>query len=260
MNKSISKKIEKAEKLRKKHLFPMSLFMEPDYSESASIFIEVAMECTAVEDKINFYMEAAKTFLMEESREYSNFEAYKCYKSAFEVLYPHDKLRAIEYYNKGVECLEKTDKVFFSGDEYTKVGDLFGKTEPKRAIVAYKKAQDKFIEEQHYPVHLKEIKKKILQMQLYTQDIEGAIETLENISIRHGKLCRTLLKLLAGKSDIEDALTQKESDLVMVLLNKDKDSGIQALEQFKLETNLDPLEEEIFDLFIDSLKPENDIC
>ncbi|KAM0680984.1 hypothetical protein GINT2_000767 [Glugoides intestinalis] len=260
MNKSISKKIEKAEKLRKKQAFPMSLFVEPDYSESASIFIEVAKECTLLDDKIKFYLEAAKTFLMEESREYGNFEAYKCYKSAFEVLYPQDKTTAIEYYNKGVECLEKTDKVFFSGDEYTKVGDLFGKTDPKRALVAYKKAQSKFIEEPNYPVHLKELEKKILKVQLQTQDIDGAIGTLENIRIKHSQLCKTLLKLLSGKSDIEDALSQKESDLVMVLLNQDKDSGIQALEQFKNKTHLDPVEEEIFDMFIDSLKPENDIC
>lgn len=259
MEQGLLKKIAKAEKLRKTPAFPFSLFVKPDYIESGDLFFEVARSCTAVADKKKFYLEAAETFLMC-PEEYNMFRASECYKKLYEALLASDFDSAVSFLCKHADCLEKIEKYMLAGQAYMKTGDMLVEKDKARACLMYSRARDIYAKDPSTPVHLKEAIQKSLGMQLESQDIEGAIKSFELLKAKHSKLCRQMLMFLVGKVDIEDVLEKEEADLMMALANKDKSSGKEALEAFKMNNAMHPVVEKVFNMVIDRMRPENDIC
>ncbi|ELA41463.1 uncharacterized protein VICG_01447 [Vittaforma corneae ATCC 50505] len=259
MSPELQKKITKAEKLRTKAAFPLSLITEPDYVEAGDLYCEIARECSDLEDKIKFYNEAAITFLRKKA-EYNEYRASECYKKLFELLVNQDVTAAVENYIKYCECLERIEKYMLAGQGYTKIGDILEEIDGKRAIEMYRKAQDAYSKDYSCPMHYKEAVQKCLTIQIKGQDIEGAIESLKMLDIEFSKLCIQILTLLLGKTNFEEDLKKDESELIMTLLNKDRDTSIESLRQFKEKNFINPIISKIFDFAIDRLQPENDIC
>lgn len=259
MSPELQKKIARAEKLRTRGAFPFSLFMEPDYIESGDLYCEIAKESRDLEDKVKFYTEAAKTFLRKKA-EYNEYRASECYKKLFELLVNHDVATAVEHYIKHCECLERIEKYMLAGQGYTKIGDILVETDRKMAIEMYKKAQNAFSKDYNCPIHFKEAAQQCLAVQLSEQNIEGAIESLKVLDVEFSKLCVQILSLILGKTDFEDDLKKDESELIMTLLNKDKNTSIESLRNFKENNHVKPIISKIFDFAIDRLRPENDIC
>lgn len=269
MNGHLLEKIRKAEKMRKKPKFPASLFSGADYIESASLFREIANECTTVEEKVKYIQEAANTYLMDNT-EYSQYYAYECYKNIFEILKDEKIEISIDYYLKGVECLLKTDKKFLAGAEYKKAGDIIEKENPKKALEAYENAYKMFIQDSNSQFHTKSTLEKIFSILLDRGDLNEAINKLEDIEklylslnrreIKHIKLCKQLLMMLAGKTEFEEALEKKEAELFMKILNSDKQAGRDLIVEFKNSNTCESLVTKILDFVIKQMNPENDIC
>lgn len=253
------KKLAKAEKLRVRSSFPFSLFHSIDYIESGELFTEVAKECEDLKEKVSFYKEAAATF-MKKGGEYGTFRASECYKKIFDALHQHDLMTAIEYNNKYCECNAKLEKYMFAGQGYVKAGDLLATADKEMAVEMYKKAQEMYQRDHNCPIHYKEAVQKCLVVQLTIPDVQGAVESLGVLNIEHAKLCRQLLAIHLGKVDLEEDLTKEEGDLVMTLLNKEKETAIQALQTFRDNNVMMPVVSKIFDFVIERFQPENDIC
>jgi len=259
MNDEMLKKIAKAEKLRTKPSFPFSLFARPDYTEAGGLLYDVAKECTTDSDKIKFYKEAAYTFSLE-SGEYNLYRAGECYKKLFDLYHKDDTNLAVESYSKYCECCAKIEKYMFAGQGYTKLGDYLVGKNKEMAISMYKRAQQMYAKDNNCPIHFKEAIQKCLAVQMSVEDLSGAIDTLEKLDVEHAKLSRQLLAMHLGRVDVDEELNGEESALVMTVLNKGREEGIQALKEFRDENVMMPGVSKVFDFVIDRFQPENDIC
>lgn len=259
MNNETLKKIRKAESLRKDVKFPLSLFKEPDYLESGELFSEAALECSEMEDKVKYYTEAANTFLRSKA-EYNQYRASECYKKLFEILKEKDLATAVGFYIQHSECLERIGKNMMAGQSFQKIGELLRRVEPRRSIEMLLRARKCYEKDQNCPYHHKEAVMKCLEVQLETKDYVNAIESLDGLKIEHSSLCKQILMYLVGRSDFEDVLERNESELMTTLLNKDKESGMKALREFKEQNSLPEIVNRIFEVAIEEMRPENDIC
>lgn len=259
MNEETLKKIKKAESLRKNVKFPLSLFKEPDYLESGELFSEVAMECLDLDDKVKYYKEAAITFL-KNTAEYNQYRASECYKKLFEILQKSDIKSAVDFYILHSECLERIGKNMLAGQGFLKIGEILKTVELRRSIEMFFRAKKCYEKDQNCPYHHKEAVLKSLEVQLDIKDYENAIESLKEVEIKGGRLSVQILMYLTGRSDFEEVLEKNESELVMTLLNKDKETGIKALNDFKEENSLPEIVIKVFNIAIEEMRPENDIC
>lgn len=260
MNVELENKVKKAESYRKKKAFPLSIFSSPDYFESADLFYEVAKEVSDLEAKEKYFLEAANTYALVKG-EYTMFKSADCYKKLFETLQSVNLDKAVAYYLVYAQYLEKMDKHLMAGQAYTKMGDLTIK-DKKTSLEYYKKAVASYKLDTSIPYHLKEAYTRVLNIQIDLEDLEGAIETLNVVAIEHGNFAKQILMLLLGKSvtDCEDALSTKESQLIMSIINKERQQAIAEIEDFKNDNFLaDPIRK-IVDLAIFRFSPENDIC
>lgn len=259
MDEEIYKKILKARKLKTKKMFPFSLFTHPDYTESGSLLCDAAKSSMKDEDKIKLYREAAETFLMD-SDEYCVYRAGQCFKKLFDMQREGTRDEAIESYKKYCECCMRIEKYMLAGEGYSKLGDYVVEKDKKMAIEMYKKAQQMYQRDNNCPVHSREAGQKCLGVQLMLGDVEGMLETLEKVEVEHGKLCRQLLAIQAGRTDVDEELGREESELVRTVLNKDKETGIKVLSEFAHENVLMAPISKIFEFIINNFQPENDIC
>jgi hypothetical protein len=260
MSEQLTQKIQRAQKLRQKLSFPFSLFNKPDFIESGDLFCEIAKESSSKEEQVKFYIEAANTFCMKKD-EYGEFCASECYRKLFEILEEIDIERALKYYTMYAESLEKMSKYLTAGQTYTKIADILAKIDPKRATDVYSKAVLTYKKDRaSCTYHLKACLQNFLNVQLELENIEGSIEIFDHLDIKYSKLCKQILTILTGRSDFDDVLSPKENQLVMALLNKEKEDAIKDLEAFRTDNYLPEQISKVFDLAIQRMSPENDIC
>lgn len=260
MSDRLTQKIEKAQKLRQKPSFPFSIFNKPDFIESGDLFCEIARESTSTEEQVKFYVEAAHTFLMKKD-EYGEFCASECYRKLFQLLEETDVENAIQYYTMYAEILERMAKYLNAGQAYTKIADILAKIDPKRAASMYSKAVLTYKKDRAAcTYHLKACLQNFLTVQLDLENLEGAISILDYLDIKYSKLCKQILTVLVGRTDFDDVLSPKENQIIMSLLNKEKEESIKDLEAFRSDNYLPDQISKVFDLAIERLDPENDIC
>lgn len=259
MNLELEKKVKQAESLRKKPGLLMSMFMEADYIGSGELYCEVARECENVEDRVKFYREAATTFLMKNS-EYNSYRASECYKKLFDILEGVDPAQAIGYYALYAECQEKAEKFLMAGQAYMKIAETIQKTDEKRAIDIYKRAHETYKRDASCPYHAKEAVQKCLTLQLKNRELADAIRSFDTLDTKYSKLSKQILCFLQGENDFEDDLDKEEGMVIMALLNRETEECIDILENFRKDNYLPEHTSLVFDIAIERLRPENDIC
>lgn len=287
-NSELARKINKAEKLRKKRGGLLSFFTHPDYYSSAELFAEVAKAHTGLPEQETYYNEAARTFLMDRG-EYSFYRAAEMYKALAEAhLNQGSCAKAVAYGVLNGENLEKAERYMLAGTAFMDAGVAAEKMaaspaaedssteEPgaaspaashscaecptTTAISCFKRAAGLFARDGSCPFHTKKAWERCLLAQLHENDLNGAYETLGCLSIKYARLCRLLLAIITEKeveNDVEDA---EENDLVMTLINKEKKDAMQKLEDFANNNFLPDYAGLVFTFVIDRLRPENDIC
>lgn len=259
MDSELQRKVKRAENLRRRPGFPMSMFTAADYIGSGELYCEVARECQNIEDQVRFYKEAAATFLMKDS-EYNLYRASECYKKLFDILKSNDLDQAIGYYTLYAECQEKAEKFLMAGQAYMKIAEAVQQVDEKKAMDTYKKAYETYKRDASCPYHAKEAVQRHLTLQLKHGDLEGAIESFTVLDAKHSKLSKQILCFVLGREDFEEDLDKEEGMVIMALLNKEKDECIEILEDFKKDNYLSEHTSLVFDIAIERLRPENDIC
>lgn len=261
MPSELEKKLTKAEKLRTKSAFPFCYFVAPDYNESAELFCEIARDSSTIEDQCKYYLEAANTFLMQKD-EYNEFCASECYRKLYEVLEKKELERALGYYQRYAEILEKMKKYLTAGQAYAKIGDAWAKSNPDKAIEFYSKAILTYKKDRaSCTFHLKSCLQGYLLVLLELEKLEEAINILDQLDTKYSKLCKQILTIVLGRSDFhDDVLNLDENRLVMALLNKSREDSIKDLEAFRSDNYLPDAVSKIFDISIRRMSPENDIC
>lgn len=260
MDEELERKLERAQKLRKRAIFPYSLFRDPDFIEAGDLYCEVAVGSKTIEDQEKYYVEAANTYLMKKD-EYGDFSASECYRKLFDLLENVNTESALVYYGLYANSLEKMRKYLNAGQAYAKVADILAKKDQKRSVAAYTRAILTFKKDRaSCTYHLKSCLQSFLIVQLGVGNLEGAIETLDQLDIKYAKLCKQILTIVAGRSDFDDVLSARENQLIMSLLNKSKEDSIKDLEAFRSDNYLPESVSKIFDIAIQGISPENDIC
>lgn len=259
MNPDLQRMIKQAEGLRRKPRFPMSLFAEADYVGSGELYCEAARLCEGTEDRIGLYKEAAATFLMTKT-EYGLYRASECYKKLFDILEGTDPEQAVGYYVLHAECQEKAEKYLMAGQAYMKIGEIVKSTDKRRAVCIYRKAYETYRRDASCPYHAKEALQKCLDLELRLGMLEDAIRSFDALDTKHSKLSKQILCFLQGREDFEEDLDREESAVMMALLNREKDECIEVLESFQRDNYLSESTQRVFDIALEHLRPENDIC
>jgi tetratricopeptide (TPR) repeat protein len=254
MSQEIEGMISRAEKLRHKRKGIMGMFSKPDYFESADIFVEIGKKCNDMDMKEKYLNEAIKTLTIEGS-EYAYFRIAEVYRHLMD-LDRNDAGKLRMYMEEYAKALEVSERYLMAGQAYSKLGDLVGEENPKDGIGNHGKAVEMFEKDGGCPYHIQDVRKKCLLLQLGIKDYEGAYKTLKYLTITFSKLCRQILCIILEKPLEEDP----ENDLVMVLINKGHEEGVEALKKFKVDHYLPKYVELIFQLAEEKLSPENDIC
>lgn len=263
MDKELKDKIKKAENLRKSHGFLASIFSKPDYITSGDLFCEVARGCENIEEKRKYYKEAAETYLMKKE-EYNIYKASEVYKALFTDLSSTNWNEAIDFYALHAECLMRIHKFMMAGDSFMKIAESLKQKHAGQAIEFFKKARECFKKETNCRYHFKKAVEEMLSLNLQTGNIQASIEDFEilgtKFNVKHAKLCKQILCFLDEKFDLDDALEQEESQLIMALSNKEGEERTLVLERFANDNYLTDDIEKVFKLAIEKLKPEHDIC
>lgn len=255
----INAKIKKAKSLRKKPNFFLSLFIEPDYIESGNLFSDVAFFSSDLEEKEKYYNEAATTYLMLKS-EYGFFRAGEIYKKVAEVFEKTEAEKYLVYMIKYAENLDKAERYLTAGDAYMNIADKYDEIKKDEAAIYYKKACEAYNKEHGCPYHVKKARQKCLMFQLKQGDLEGAIATLDQLTMEYSKLCKSILCILLEKTADNELESVKENELIMGLMNKTGEDCIDELAKFSCEHSLPDYARLIFEIASDKFKPENDIC
>lgn len=259
MDSEVQRKAKQAESLRRRPGFPMSLFVEADYIGSGELYCEAARMCESTEDRMELYKEAAATFLMKNT-EYGIYRASECYKKLYDILEGMDPEQAIGYYVLYAECQEKGEKYLMAGQAYMKIAGMVQKTDEGKAVEIYRRAYETYRKDTTCPYHAKEALQRCLDLELKLGMLDDAIGILDGLDTKHSKLSKQILCFLQGREDFEEDLDKEETAVIMALLNKGKEECIETLESFRRDNYLSESTQRVFDIAIERLRPENDIC
>lgn len=260
LSKEDEDKIQLATKIRKQPKGIMKLFCKPDYLESAELFQEVGQKQSDLKLKEKYLREAAETFQMDNGN-IGPFRAYETYNAlAEEYIQAKDINKGIEYMNKAAEQLSRISRHLMAGNLYMNAAKLQEGQSPANAVALYRKAISEYQMDEEGAFHIKNARKTILDVQLDSRDLSGALETLSDLDLKYSQLCKGIVGLLLGKP-MEDVLdSKKESDLYIILLNRRPEEAIQALNSFIEDNTLPAYAEKIFNMARLMLLPENNIC
>lgn len=245
-------KVKKAERLRRKQGFLLNLFIKPDYLESAELFVKIAKESDS-ENKIKYYKEAAETYLLCAS-EYGTWKAAECYKNLNKL----DKQSM--YFNKYIDCLIKIEKYMLAGQA---LSDRAEEEDGEIVIDLLKKAVEVFEMDGNCPYHIKKIMEKLLLTYLKKSLMKDAWEIFKYLDSKYNpkfyKLCISILAILLNKEGYSEDLNAEENEILMTLINN-SDNVEECINKFSKNNVISEQVKLIFDMCLNSTKPENDIC
>ncbi len=253
-------RIKRARKLKKKYNGLLGYFYKPDYIESGDILVDVANECTDIDLKEKYYIEAADTFILE-NREYGFFRAAEIYKILIDLEETKEiKNNITKYYILYSNMLKKSNNIFLAGSTYVKVGDIYRNKSYSTAKVYYHQAKELFKEYNSAPAHLKLINEKLIDLALDMQDYEDCLNILREIDSKYQKFFIELLLILLKRESEYELDDAEQNTILSDVINKEPNEVVQILQKYSENHLLPEYAKKIFLALTDKLDTEYDIC
>lgn len=255
-----AQKLQKAETMRQKPHWLMSLFSGPDYLGSAELFIELAEAANTPATRAQFLAEAAATFT-QEGGEYGLFRAAETYR-ALATAHKEGGSRdaTLAAMEAEAQSLLRCRKFLMAGQAYVRRAEMWPNERSAEAIEDYKQAAAAIDRDGACPYNKKDVQRRCLRLQLESNDLAGAIEMLGVLDIEYGPLCRQMLCLITSTEadiDLDDSAQQA---LCSAIINRSGEDAVQAIDNFVKDTYLPDYASRVFEIVRTQLLPENDIC
>ncbi|EOB12134.1 hypothetical protein NBO_518g0002 [Nosema bombycis CQ1] len=249
------KLIKQAEKLRKKRMFPFSMFNSPDYETSADKFKEAAGMSSKKEEKIRLLEESAKTYLLNPV-EYNRYNCYIIYGELSD-LYKNEPDKFIEYAKLSGDMALSCNRENLAANAYEKAVDvLVSQGNKAEAIELMRKICECYDNSCWKHHHLNSLK-RLAFLEFSTGAYEEAAKDYLKLSKNIFVLCAGICYHLAGI--VSDLDVTGEEEVVYKSLDKDPESIKIAIDMYMDNNAVDKEVRSVLNGCLELLKPENDI-
>lgn len=240
----------KALKTTKKILFfiPVS---SPDYESSAEKFREVAQMCHDKQEKINYLLEATKSYLMNPV-EYNRYNTYLIYLDIAEIY--GEGHEAINLYIKSGDMALSCDKKSLAARSYEKASDLSDDINKKIELMSkIVECYDSKSWENHRIHALKQLAFTLFKNGEY----EKAAQNFLLIKSSIYNLCAGICYYLVGvDTDLE---VSNEHIEVYEALSKGPEELRKSIEHYLDNYAVEKEVRKIMETVVEKMRPENDI-